>query len=151
LLGSLAVVVMLLYGYTVYFAVRVALCANDSTCTTYKATDFGDNWQGLMNGTGGLVSATVFAKFGAKPPAQLPQQENFGITTLTPNAENSLKVVVVVYGVGWFLIGLVALVVGVLTAYQKVPALTNLGQAWFGLAIASLYAYLGIKPTEAGK
>jgi hypothetical protein len=45
----------------------------------------------------------------------------------------------------WLLCGLAAFVVG-LRHPKEVEALTSLGKAWLGLAVASGYAYFGIRP-----
>ena len=56
-----------------------------------------------------------------------------------------VKVVSVLYLLVWMGAGLWAFVVG-LQHPKELPALTNLGQSWLGLAVAAAYAYFGLRP-----
>ena len=46
----------------------------------------------------------------------------------------------------WIFTGLWAFIKGVMVHPKVLQPLTDLGQAWLGLAVASGYAYFGIKP-----
>lgn len=50
----------------------------------------------------------------------------------------------IVYVLVWLIAGLVAFMKGMYHP-QALPALTNVGQAWLGLAVAAAYAYFGLE------
>ena len=56
------------------------------------------------------------------------------------------------YLIVWLLTGASAFLVGILwlddTVAKNFSVLVNLGSAWFGLAVAAAYAYLGIEPRK---
>ena len=49
-----------------------------------------------------------------------------------------------IYLLVWVLVGLAAYLVGTMWYPGKLKHLTDLGQAWLGLAVAAAYAYFGI-------
>ena len=52
----------------------------------------------------------------------------------------------IAYLVIWLVVGLISLVIGVMVYPNVSQALNDIGTTWLGLAIASGYAYFGIKP-----
>jgi hypothetical protein len=56
------------------------------------------------------------------------------------------QIVTTLYIVVWLAAGLAAFFFGYLLHADVVPALTDMGQSWLGLAVAAGYAYLGIQP-----
>jgi hypothetical protein len=61
-------------------------------------------------------------------------------------AMDNLKIVTIVYLIVWVILGLLAFIIGFLLHPGILQPLTDLGQAWLGLAVAAVYAYLQIKP-----
>jgi len=51
-----------------------------------------------------------------------------------------------IYLVVWVIAGVAAYVVGTMWYPGKLQPLTDLGQSWFGLAVAAAYSYFGISP-----
>jgi len=87
----------------------------------------------------------VIAKLAITKPGKNP-----GVMRVAANADGEPNVWVtrlaIAYLVIWLVVGLLALLVGVML-YPKVNvSLNNLGTTWLGLAVASAYAYFGIKP-----
>lgn len=94
---------------------------------------------------GGLVSALVVAKLAVtKPgesPALMPLQADAG------DMARSLSTWLTgAYLVVWLVIGLTALIVGVMVFPDSNATLGEIGTTWLGLAVASGYAYFGINP-----
>ena len=52
----------------------------------------------------------------------------------------------IAYLVIWLVTGLLALVIGGMLYPEVNQSLNDLGTTWLGLAVASAYAYFGIKP-----
>src|SRR5688500_744265 len=93
---------------------------------------------------GGLIGALVISEVALTVPGQASAARAL---SPAPSAMSTrlLKLVTLVYLIVWILCGLGALLIG-FRQPDAVAALTNLGESWFGLAIASGYAYFGIKP-----
>ena len=91
----------------------------------------------------GLIGALVIAELTVTEPGK-PLAARALYDSPSPRASGILKVVSTVYLAVWILCGLAALLI----SFHKpdaVEALTNLGESWFGLAIAAAYSYFGIK------
>jgi hypothetical protein len=141
--GAIAGTLLILYAFALtYMSVlvfRAGLVRPD------KAIDFSSGLVYVATTIGGLVSALVIAKLAITKPG-----ENPGVMRVAANADGEPNVWVtrlaVAYLVIWLVVGLFALVIGVML-YPKVnQTLNDIGSTWFGLAIASGYAYFGIKP-----
>jgi hypothetical protein len=142
--GAIAVVLLGIYLHLIKAAYQVVDCVTTSGCTKYAVTYFNDGMAQALSIVGGLVSALVIAELAATKPGEAPAAR-----ALSENASDKskfiLKVVTVVYVLAWMIAGLTAFFIG-LYHPKELPPLTNLGQAWLGLAVASAYAYFGIKP-----
>lgn len=146
--GSLTSVVLLgIYVHLVRVALLVVNCANDPKCTEYAVSYFNDNMIQALSVISGLVSALVIAVLAITRPGEVPVITQALDRTSSPLTIRIVKIISVFYVIVWFVVGLWAFLVG-LYHPNVLPALTNLGQAWFGLAVAAAYAYLGIKPQE---
>lgn len=140
--GVVAVVLLGLYAWLIATAAGIALCTG-AGCAAYTTFDAGMT-QALGVVTG-LVSALVIAELavtpaGAAPAARLLPQ------TAGSRARLLLRWVTAIYLLVWLVAGLAAFVIGLLHP-GALPALTHVGQAWFGIAVAAAYAWLGLKPT----
>ena len=142
--GAIAVILLGIYLQLVRVAYSVVACATTAGCTTYPPGYFNDSMAQALAIVGGLVSALVIAELAATQPGEAP-----GARALADDASSRakfiLKVVSAVYVLAWMGAGLTAFFVG-LYHPKELPPLTSLGQAWLGLAVASAYAYFGIKP-----
>jgi hypothetical protein len=94
---------------------------------------------------GGLVSALVISSLTIAAPGDSPA------TTLMEQgssewAKQILNWMVIAYLFVWLGTGLMALVVGVMIYPNANSTLGDIGTTWLGLAVASAYAYFGLKP-----
>lgn len=145
--GSIAVVLLGLYAYLVYVGCVVVNCASRGACTADTAASFNDVMAQALSVIGGLVSAFIIAELaitqqGAAPAARLLS------AGASAKATNVLKWVTGIYVLVWLAAGLAAFLVG-MRHPNALPALTNIGQTWLGLAVAAAYAYFGIGPSKA--
>jgi hypothetical protein len=136
--GILAVVLLGLYAWLVVVAARVALCAG-AACGGFNA-----GMAQALSVTTGLVSALVIAELAVTPAGGVPAAHLLALPAL-PRARTWLRWISSIYIVVWLVAGLAAFVIG-LERPDALPALTSAGQAWFGVAVAAAYAYLGIRP-----
>jgi hypothetical protein len=124
---------------------------------------------------GALLSATVVAMFAVTPPGEHPASQlrsgEYGETwtdldwgfgqgmeaedkeatkkRIRESTDRILRIVIGLYVAIWVFLGASALVVGVMIRPGEVPVLTTAGHAWLGIAVASIYVYVGI--SEPGK
>lgn len=142
--GAIAVVLLGIYLHLILVAHKVVACITTVGCTKYVVAYFNDGMAQALSIVGGLVSALVIAELAATKPGEAPAAH-----TLSENASDRskfiLKVVTITYVLAWISAGLVAFFIG-LYHPKELPPITSLGQAWLGLAVASAYAYFGIKP-----
>ena len=99
---------------------------------------------------GGLVSALVIAKLAVTAPGAVPTIS----TSAQPGrishaATQAAPLVIGLYMIIWAAVGVTAFVVGVMQHPGQVQSLTDLGQSWLGLAVASAYAYFGLNKEES--
>jgi hypothetical protein len=143
--GLIALILLGLYAYAVRVGVATAICAATTGCTALTAAGFTAGFASTMNTVGGLVSALVIAELAITRPGDAPMARSLAEDS-TPGARSALKLVTGLYLLTWVLIGLWAYLVGVMWYPSVVAQLTDVGQAWLGLAVAAAYAYFGIKP-----
>lgn len=102
--------------------------------------------QGFLNTVvtlGGLISALVVVTLGRTNPGEMP-----GLAQMKPGAGTPTKWAIAVVGVYlfvWMSVGAASLVVGVMLVPDVLPTVADIGNNWLGLAVASAYAYFGIK------
>jgi len=143
--GAITGTLLILYTFAVtYMSVLVYRAAQ---VRPDKAIEFSSGLVYVATMIGGLVSALVIAKLAITRPGRNP-----GVMRITANADGEPNEWVtrlsIAYLVIWLVTGLVALVIGVML-YPKVnQSLNDLGMTWLGLAVASGYAYFGIKPED---
>jgi hypothetical protein len=94
---------------------------------------------------GGLVSALVISSLTIAAPGDSP-----ATTLMVQSSSNFEKQIlnwmVIAYLFVWLGTGLMALVVGVMLYPNSSSTLGEIGATWLGLAVASAYAYFGLKP-----
>ena len=129
--GVIAVALLGLYAWLIATAAGIALCTG-AGCAAPAAFNAG------MTQALGVVSAQAH-DVGAAPAARLLP------ATTGPRGRLLLRWVTAIYLLVWLVAGLAAFVIGLLHP-GALPALTHVGQAWFGIAVAAAYAWLGLKP-----
>ena len=147
--GSIAVILLILYEYSVYEAVMVVMCLDTPGCTQYTADSFTPGFSHAMSLIGGLVSAMVIAELAVTNPGEAPMARALGGASIDAKLSWILTIVTIIYLVVWVIAGLAAYVVGTMWYPNKLHPLTDLGQSWLGLAVAAAYSYFGISPAGA--
>jgi hypothetical protein len=136
----IAYVLLFLYVLTAsYMIYEVARCGLDTTCATITLP------QGqlqIVTTVGGLVSALVIARLTLSTPTG-----SLSLTRSGTDGESPLVTGLAwTYVALWMLVGLAALIVGVVLYPGVNQSVTDLGTAWLGIALASGYAYFRIDP-----
>jgi hypothetical protein len=144
--GFIAIILLILYEYAVYEAIRVVMCISTSGCTQYAAESFTSGFSHAMSLIGGLVSALVIAELAITKPGEAPVARAIGGAGAGAKLSWTLTIVTMIYLAVWVAAGLAAYVVGTMWYPGKVQPLTDLGQSWLGLAVAAAYSYFGISP-----
>lgn len=137
--GSVIAVILLgLYVYLIWVA------SGDVGCTPPGCTPkFTEKMSSALSLIAGLVGALVIAELAITEPGEAPMARVFAQDP-TILVKRILKVVTTIYIGTWILAGLGALLVSLRNVAQP-TALTNLGESWFGLAIAASYSYFGLQ------
>jgi hypothetical protein len=141
--GAIAGTLLILYAFALTY--MSVLVYRGGHVRPDKAIEFSSGLIYVATMIGGLVSALVIAKLAITKPGKNP-----GVMRVAANAEGEpnewVTRLAVAYLVIWLVAGLLALIVGTML-YPKVnQTLNDLGTTWLGLAVASGYAYFGIKP-----
>ena len=145
LTASFAVALLLAYTSLVILAIIASLSPG-------KAGTFSTSMISTMNIIGGITSTLVVSVLAATPPGTVPDAKTLQNKVTEASAKNirthtSTKWITGIYLTVWFIAGLAAFIVGQLLIDSKtLPALSDLGQAWCGIALASFYSYFGITP-----
>jgi len=147
--GFVAVILLGLYVYAVYEGIMVVSCLSAAGCTKYPVGDFSLGFSHAMSLIGGLVSALVIAELAVTKPGEAPVARALRGAEASWKLSWTLSGVTTIYLLVWVLTGLAAYVVGTMWYPGKLQPLTDLGQAWLGLAVAAAYAYFGISPATA--
>ena len=144
--GALAFILLMLYAVSVIYMIT-AVAAWERTVPV-KPVEFSSGLVLVVTTIGGLVSALVITKLAVTPPGQsptisLPAAVGNGVPSRT---ETWLAIL---YLIIWLIVGLGALIVGVMMHPEANQTLHDLGATWLGLAVTSGYAYFGITPKTA--
>jgi hypothetical protein len=141
--GIIAVILLGLYVHLIRVATLIVSCSLKPACTTYPVSMFNEGMAQALSMIGGLVSALVIAELAITKPGELPAVGALRRAGAPPPS-TLLKAISLVYVLVWIAAGFWSFVQGV---YHPtiLPALTTLGQAWLGLAVAAAYAYFGLQ------
>lgn len=139
--GAIAVVLLGIYAWLIVTAAGIALCTG-AGCTSPGA--FNPAMAQALAVITGLVSALVIAELAVTRAGEAPAMRLLR-PDAGPRAKRLLRWVTAIYLLVWLVAGLAAFVIG-LRHPDALPALTHVGQAWFGIAVAAAYAWLGLKP-----
>jgi hypothetical protein len=147
LFGGIIVLILLgLYVYAVVHAIQLAMQPGPGPF------ELETGFVTVLHMIGGFISALVIAELAITQPGAAPGARMFaaaGSATPAPGL-NFPTIFAAAYIAVWILLGLAAFVIGFLNRPGVVQPLTDLGQAWFGLAVAAGYAYFGISPAGGG-
>ncbi len=144
--ATISIVLLGIYVYLVRYGIEVSLCISDADCTKLDGADFSDRMSSSLALIAGLVSALVIAELSVTKPGEVPINRLIAPGLPVP-VKNLTKIVTGIYLLTWLLAGLAAFFYGYLQAApDALPALSDLGQSWLGIAVGAGYAYFGIKP-----
>jgi len=129
------------YAYATYQGIAVVLCAAHRQCSP---DSFSHELAYVLTTVGGLISALIVSELAITPPQKLPLARVFG--GMKPGPQTLLALATYTYVAIWLVAGASAFVVGFLIHPHVVEPLTNVGTAWFGIAVAAAYSYFGINP-----
>jgi hypothetical protein len=143
----IAVVLLLLYSITMGFLIYEVL-ANQSDANMSDGAIY------ILTTVGGLVAALVIAVLAITEPGRNPaDQVRKMFAPVAPAAapddqtnKGAANWLVGLYLGIWLVVGLTALIVGVMIYPEASTTLRDIGTTWLGLAVASAYAYFGIQP-----
>lgn len=136
-----AILMLTLLGIYTYVVVRALLVVIGG----YDSTTFTQEMSSSLSLIGGLVSALVIAELAVTKPGDIPGDRRF--PSLQGQARRFFTLAVILYLMVWLLAGLAAFIFGYLR-HGSLSALTDMGQSWFGVAIAAGYSYFGIDPSK---
>ncbi len=139
--GVIAIVLLGIYAWLICVACGIALCSGHA-CEA--ATAFNDMQAQALSVTTGLVSALVVAELAVTKTGEAPAAHMLAADA-SGRAKLLLRWVAAIYLLVWLVAGLAAFIIG-MQHPAALPALTSVGQSWFGIAVAAAYAYLGLKP-----
>ncbi|VAW81678.1 hypothetical protein MNBD_GAMMA12-731 [hydrothermal vent metagenome] len=146
--GTIALIILAIYSYLIYKGIGIINCGADSQCQSSSAIEFNQGMTQALSVISGLISALVIAVMARAEPGNPVSEQLFRLNlTHDQISEIFVKVITWLYLVVWVGTGFWVFMKGL--EFPKVfPAMTNLGQTWFGLAIASAYAYFGLRQPQ---
>lgn len=136
---------VLYVGIASFMIFRVFECGQSPSCTTVS---FGNGALWLLTGIGGLVSGVVVARLGVAT-----EIGSFHIVEPAPvvnrsrparGRSSSPDLISWTYVGVWFIVGLAALLVGMLWYPDVNQSVSNIGTAWAGVALGAGASYFGI-------
>ncbi|MBM3979767.1 MAG: hypothetical protein FJ304_05705 [Planctomycetes bacterium] len=136
--GVIAYILLALYaglvGYMTYMVAK------------HKTADFPSGITITATTVGGLVSALVVAQLATAKPNQPPALPTLEAKAKGENPSSINVGLTIAYMVVWLVTGLSALIVGVIIRSGVNKTLAAIGTTWLGLAVATAYAFFGLKP-----
>jgi hypothetical protein len=146
--GLLSVILLLLFVFLLWRAVGVTqaviACGPDATCAALARAQFSVSMETGLNTIGGLIAAIVVTELAITTPNDVPAARIFAPPGAPPASGLAAKAASTAYLAVWVSTGLGAYVWSALLHPDALKSLTDYGNAWFGLAIASGYSYFGI-------
>ena len=146
--GLLALVLLALYVYSVWYAAAAAVCLGAGPGCSAYSPPLTPGVNMVLTVVGGLISALVVAELAVSDPGSLPTGR---LVVGPPGAQRrALQVITILYLSVWVICGVAMVIVGLMQHPDAVPVLTEGAKAWLGLAVGAAYAYFGLKPGARG-
>lgn len=142
--AAIAIILLILWGATLLYMIKVVQCEADTACTTRKVADITSGMIFVSTTIGGLVSALVVAVLAITVPGKGPGASIIA-EKATKRAKRIADILASLYVSAWVVIGLAALVYGVMLYPDISETLNTIGTMWLGIAVAAGYSYFGIK------
>ena len=157
----IAFVLFLLYGGTLLYML-VDVIDHGIKLKTNPELEFDTFHAGItyvVTTIGGLVSALVIAHLAITPSGEDPAvsftrsiEESSGFESMDDGSKQKTisrsKTLVWIYLGGWLILGLSALVVGVLIYPEISKTISDIGTTWLGLAVSAAFSYFGLTPRK---
>ena len=138
--GVIAFVLLGLYASSVIMAIILV---------TWKVPKpdavFTEGFRLAMTTIGALVSALVISVLAATDAGEVPLAKSMAKGNFTATTINTVQYAMIAYLTVWILCGLASFVFGVMIYPNTLQSLNDHGKAWIGLAVATGYAYFGLK------
>ena len=144
-ISFLAILMIGAYALSMKDAIVASKDCPDKGCVS-KAEEFNTSGAGIVfTGVGGLVAAFAISFLALAQPNGAPTGP-----TLTDDPKDVLtakieKAIPILFVLTWLIFGALAVYFG-LYKDKSIPALAEMGKAWFGSVLAAVGAYWGIKP-----
>ena len=142
--GIIASMLLGLYAGTLVYMIWRVIDVGSKGGTTEQII-FAEGLVAVVTAAGGLVAALVVSQLAVTTPGDNP-----GITRIgaSPGETQNWWVTLLVwlYLSVWLVVGLAALVFGVMVYPGVSTTVSDIGTTWLGLAVASGYAYFAIRP-----
>ena len=140
--GIIAFLLLGIYSFTVLGMIFKVV---EWGATTVPESGVNDGLSYVVTTIGGLISALVISQLTITKPGEAPK-----ISGSSADGQNTGAVtkLVFLYLAVWLLVGLLALVVGVLIYPDVNQTISDVGTNWLGLAVASVFAYFGLNPQD---
>lgn len=134
--GIIAVVLLMLYAFTNGLLINNVINASRDVVN--------DGVIFVHTTVGGLISALVIAELAITKPGDTPGSRILDEYT-SDRFKTNVARVTAIYLIVWLILGLSALIVGVMLYPDVSDTLSDTGTTWLGLAIAAGYSYFGIR------
>lgn len=136
--GIIPLCLLGIYAFTVVDLIKFA-SNNGSRCEYISDNTY---WIAAIEG---LLSALAVSRLSLTEPKKTWKPWNVRTANEPQKITNLANIALVV----WLIVGLLTVYFGILkTPSNANTTLNELGQNWLGTAVASTYAYLGIKPKK---
>lgn len=142
--GIVASILLGLYAGTLVYMIWEVVDLGSKAGTAESIT-FNEGLVAVVTAAGGLVSALVISQLAVTEPGDDPGIMRIGAN---PGQQQSWWVTLLIwlYLSAWLVVGLSALVFGVMVYPGVSTTVSDIGTTWLGLAVASGYAYFAVRP-----
>ena len=151
--GLLALVLLVLYSsILIYMLLEATHCGKAGVDACKVAIDDNQGMIYVVTTIGGLISALVITELAVTPPGENiahrfmePADASNPPATGEKIVRGAITTLTYTYLIAWVLLGLAALVIGVVMYPEASITIRAMGNTWLGLAVAAGYSYFGIK------
>ena len=142
-----ASLLLCIYVYLVVQGLSAVHCLQVDVTDAECAERFTDRMASSLALIGGLISALVIAELSVTPVGEVPGERIFTSDAHSTRQRRLIRAMTGLYVAVWLCTGVSAYLFGYLVVEERaiVQPISDLGQAWFGVAVGAAYAYFGIR------